>query len=119
MNGKAPEASVRVAGRVRHLRLDHNALCSVEQITGVNLAGSNVVPTLSVLRAMCYAALMSGARAHGGPRDFDLEDVGDWMHEEPELLDAVTRMLAPAMPDPAVEGQDAADPQPVEGRAPE
>jgi len=112
MSGKAMEATVRVAGKVRHLRVDNNALCVVEERTGANLLEGMEAPSIRVLRALVYGALLSGARRNSQPVDFDINDVGDWMEEEPELLATVTGMITPAMPEPK-----AADPPPVQGEA--
>lgn len=98
-SGKAKEVPVRAGGKVRHVRVDNNALCIVEEITGVSLLDGVANPGMRVLRALCYGALVSGARATGGRRDFTVEDVGDWMEETPELLEAVLQMVQPAMPE--------------------
>lgn len=110
MSGKAKEVPIKVGGKVRHVRMDNNALCVVEELTGVSLLDGVPNPGMRVLRALCYGALVSGARATGGKRDFTVEDVGDWMEEEPALLEAVLPMVQAAMPEPA---EPAADPQRV------
>jgi hypothetical protein len=113
MSGKAMEATVRVAGKVRHLRLDNNALCIVEEKTGVNLLGGVHDVTLRVVRALVYGSLLSGARRNHQPVDFDIDDVGDWMEEEPTLAETVTDMIYGAMPEP----KEVDPPQVQEGAA--
>lgn len=100
MSGRTREASVQVGGRLRPLRLDNNALCIIEEQTGVNLLDGVDNPQLRVLRALCFAALCSGARKASQPIDFTIDDVGDWMDESPELFRAVKALYLPAMPDP-------------------
>lgn len=110
MSGKAKEASIRVDGRLRHLRMDNNALCIVEEQTGTNLlsgVGGDKL-TLRVLRALCYGALVSGAKSNGERVSFTVDDVGDWMDQTSELLEAVTALIVTAMPEPV-------DPPKVQG----
>lgn len=107
--GKAPQASLQVGGRLRFVQIDNNALCTVEEITGVDLIAGADASGLRILRALCYAALVSGARATGGKRDFSLEDVGDWMQESGELLETVVDLLKASKAEP-----DAKDPQKVQ-----
>lgn len=108
MSGKAKEAPVRVGGRLRHVRVDNNALCVVEEQTGVNLLEGGKT-TLRVLRALCYGALRSGARVMGEPVDFTIEDVGTWMEEEPKMLEVVKDLALNAAPEatdpPVVQGE--------------
>lgn len=110
MSGRAKEAPVRVGGRLRLLVVDFNALCTVQEITGVNITEGVERPPLPVLRALCYAALRSGARREEKPFDFDLERVGDWMEEEPQLLAEVLKLTGDAQPEQVSPG-----PQPVQG----
>ena len=100
MSGKAMEATVRVAGKLRHLRLDNNALCIVEERTGVNLLEGVSSVTLRIVRAMVYGALVSGARRNRESVDFSIDDVGDWMEDEPALAETVTAMIEPTLPEP-------------------
>lgn len=98
MSGRAKEAAVHVGGRVRHLCVDNNTLCVVEEQTGENLLkGANV--GLRVLRALCYGALLSGARKHGERVRFTIEDVGEWMDEYPELQERALGLLTAANPE--------------------
>lgn len=112
MSGRAKEAPVQVGGRLRHLVVDTNAFCIVEEQTGVNLVEGIDNPPLRVLRALCYGALRSGCRKNRTEPDFTLEDVGDWMQETPELLKTVEDLLRPALPQPAAGG-----PQMVQGES--
>lgn len=112
-SGKAKEISVRVDGQLRHLRVDTNALCIVEELTGEDMLRGLGKLSLTVLRALTYGALVSGARATGGKRDFTPEDVGDWMELElgdgKKLVDHVLELLPRAMPE-----AKSADPQTVQ-----
>lgn len=113
MSGKAKEVPVKVGGRLRHLRVDNNALCIVEELTGADMVKGVANPGLLILRALCYGALVSGARASGEKRDFTVEDVGDWMEETPEILEVVLALMKGAVPEappagpPAAQGEEA------------
>lgn len=98
-SGRAKEVPVRVGGKLRHVRLDNNALCVVEELTGESMLDGKGRTGVRFFRALCYAALLSGCRAYREKPDFTVEDVGDWMEEEPALLEAVLPLVIPAMPE--------------------
>lgn len=115
MSGRAKVVTVGIGGEIRCLCVDYNALCTVEELTGVDLMIGNASMTLRVLRSLVYGALIEGARRSRGKQDFTPEDVGDWMEGELDdggkLVDRVLALLPEAMPEKKA-GED--DPQTVQ-----
>ena len=61
---REPEIAVELGGKIRHLRVDINALATFEEITGLNLLKPSVQKeleegmTISQVRAFLYACLV-------------------------------------------------------------
>ena len=103
--------------RPRILILDFNALCRVEEVTGVSLlVGQPAFSSMRMMRALVWAGLL-----HQDPT-LTLEFVGNLIQEADaeEVLGAIMNAYDVAMPEPdtseegAPEGADPTSPQPGE-----
>lgn len=114
--GRAKEVEVRIRGRRRYLRLGTNAMVIVEEQTGVNLLAGEPI-SVRVTRALCYGALVVGAKENDEPVDFTIDDVGNWMEEELEdgrkLAEIVLGLQKEALPE-----KPATDPSQVQEETP-
>ena len=113
MSAKVKEDAVRAGGKIRPMRVGMNALCTVQELTGRDLASGDVLVGLVGLRALVFAALADGARKHKQPVDFTVDDVGDWIDEDPELVQKAIELTTAGNPDQEPEGEQGADPQQV------
>lgn len=69
-----PDVSLMIDGQERHLSFDMEAICRVEQLTGLNLFKSAVSEVNATnLRALLYAALLREDPT------LTLEQVGKWI----------------------------------------
>lgn len=94
-----PVVRVQIGGESRPVRFGFNALATFNDLTGTTLADLQSTfappPGLSEAEraawqpplkagdvlALVYAGLDDGARKEKLPRDFDADDVGDWLDE--------------------------------------
>lgn len=104
-----PDVSLVIGGQERHLCFDFEAICKVEQLTGLNLLKSAVSEVSATnLRALLYAALLRDDPA------LSLEQVSKWitMHNVANIHQAlVTAWFG------SVDQQESKDDEPGEAPA--
>lgn len=92
-----PGGGVRfdLGGKSRVLRFDFNALCAVEEATGINALDGEVwvAPTAKTARALLWASLL-----HEDP-GLTIQEVGSWLtpHNFQSVADALASAYGAAM----------------------
>lgn len=89
---KDGESIVELAGKSRTLRMDFNALCRAEVLTGRNYISQQ---TWRDLNTRDYRALIFGCLVSGGDGEVTSDEVGSWLNpgNEDETSNAMTAIL--------------------------
>ena len=96
--------------RPRTLVLDFNALCKVEEVTGINLlVGEAAFSSMRMVRAMVWAGLL-----HEDPT-LSLHRVGEILQTSnmEKILDAIVKAYDAAMPEPEPDAEAPSDSDPT------
>lgn len=97
-----PEVEVELGGKVRRLRMDLNAMCCFQEVTGKNLFDSEVASSISRgmtpadLRALLWACLVHE------DKKLTIEQVGGWIGSDNmlEVAQGLSGAFANSMPPP-------------------
>lgn len=99
-NQKRGEVLVDLGGESRILRMDFNAIASLEQLHGGTPFHVLMDPErigIGVLRDALFVALVSGDPRMARVKRLSREMVGDWLAEEKEHFDEITKALTEAI----------------------
>ena len=80
---------INIGGRLRPIRFGFNALSDFCTLTGMKIGDLDKIGSgmdFSHIRALVFCGLKAGARRAGEKFTATLEDVGDWMDDNPESL---------------------------------
>lgn len=85
---------IQLGGEPRPIKFGFNAISEFGELTSrtidqINNLNTNTL-TMKDLMTLCWCALKQGARREGKPFDYTLEDVGDWLDENPGALVGIT-----------------------------
>lgn len=82
--------TVELGGESRPIKFGFNALIEFSEMTGRTIEQLNTINTSSIsmkdLLLLCWCALKQGARREKIPFDVTVEDVGDWLDDNPEAM---------------------------------
>jgi hypothetical protein len=96
---------VVLGGQERPIKFGFNALTDFSKRTNRNIEQLNTLNPMSLtmedLLTLCWCALKSGARKEGQEFKVTIEDVGDWLDDNPGALVEITREYQNSrIPDP-------------------
>jgi hypothetical protein len=81
---------VFLGGESRPVKFGFNALSEFSELTGRSIQQLNVIDTKDIsmkdMLLLCWCALKQGARKEGQEFTATVEDVGDWLDDNPESL---------------------------------
>jgi len=99
---------IKIGGELRPVKFGFNSLAEFGRITGLKLQdlqnlGSSL--TIEQVIVLVWCGLRYGAKKEGKPFDYTVEDVGDWLDEDPnlvaEMLNTYGESQAPFVPEKA------------------
>jgi hypothetical protein len=109
MTNKArPDIPIKIGGKLRHLRLDLNAMAEFEGATGQSLFGANIVQIQKMgakgLRALIWACLLHENK------ELTIEEVGGWIKLDnlADIAEQINKAFEAAVPE--AEGDEKENP---------
>ena len=95
-----PDIPIEIGGKVRHLRLDLNAMVEFEEATGQSLFGVNITE-LSNMGAKALRALVWACLLHED-EELTLKDVGGWIKIDnlTDIANQINAAFEAAVPEP-------------------
>jgi len=91
-------AMIEIGGKVRPVKFGFNALIEFSELTGKTIDELNSLSdknmTMKQLLILCWCGLKAGARREGQEFNASVEDVADWLDENPSLLLDITMEYA-------------------------
>lgn len=111
-----PSVPLELGGKLRHLKLDLNAMASFEEVTGQSLFGASI-SDISNMGARALRALIWSCLLHEEP-DLTVETVGGWVdiNNLADIAMQLNTAIAEAMPE--AEGVTDKDPLPPKKKKP-
>ena len=92
---------IKIGGKERPVRFGFNALIEFERQAGKPMLGIDFQNMgLEDMRAMVYAGLLHGAKYEKQEVDFSVEDVGEWIGDDMNVLTKFIESLTESMPKP-------------------
>lgn len=85
---------VKLGGKERPIKFGFNALVEFGELTGRTVDQINKLNTITLtmkdLLILCWCALKMGARRETEEFTYTVEDVGDWLDDNPEAMLKIT-----------------------------
>lgn len=93
---------VKIGKKDRPVCFGWNALAEYENLTGQSLLQFANAENLSIGNTikLVYVGLMYGSKKDDQDVGFTIEDVGDWLTDNPEIVSDVMDVFVKSMPDP-------------------
>jgi len=93
---------IKIGGETRPVKFGFNAYAEFGEITHRALADiENIGPKTMTLKdsiVLCYAGLKEGARKEGNEFPHTVEDVGDWLDDEPTAVAEIIEIFTSSQP---------------------
>ncbi len=92
--------TIEIGGAKRPVKYGWNAICEFTDLTGIGLEDLSEDKdfSLSQIRALVYVGLKEGARAKKEEFEMSIEDVGDWIGEDIDIIVEFTAVFTSQMP---------------------
>lgn len=93
---------VQLGGQMRPMKFGFIAISEFSEMTNRKLGDITDLTkgdlTVKEMLLLCYCALKNGARVEGREFNFSVEDVGDWLDENPEVIVQMGAAISEQMP---------------------
>ena len=91
---------IKINNKDRPVRFGWNALAEYERLTGMSLLQLVDMKNMGADKTLklVYIGLLFGAKKEGDPVDFTVEDVGDWLDDNENIIPDTINIFIKSMP---------------------